>query len=90
MIEVRRKSDQEFVVVVTQKQTKTEHTVILDDKYHKSLTQGKINKEDLIKKSFEFLLEREPKESILPRFNLRVINDYFPEFEGEIRVERGK
>jgi len=38
-----------------------------------------------IKKSFEFLLEREPKESILPRFNLRVINQYFPEFKEEIR-----
>lgn len=64
--------------------------MILDNKYHKSLTQDKINKEGLIKKSFEFLLEREPKESILPMFNLRVINDYFTEFEGEIRVERSE
>jgi len=33
-------------------------------------------------------LEREPKESILSRFNLRIINQYFPEFEEEIRTYR--
>ena len=40
---------------------------------------------DLIKKSFEFLLERESKESILRKFNLKVINQYFPEYEQEIK-----
>ena len=34
---------------------------------------------------FEFLLAREPKESILPSFEIPVIGRYFPEFEREIR-----
>jgi hypothetical protein len=32
---------------------------------------------------FQFLLEREPKESILRRFDVTVISRYFPEFERE-------
>ena len=52
---------------------------------YKDLSQEKITKETLIKKSFEFLLKRESKESILSRFNLRLINRYFSEFDEEIR-----
>lgn len=59
--------------------------VTLNDRYYEQLTQKKIEKEELIKKSFEFLLVREPKESILSSFNLRVISTYFPEFEEEIK-----
>lgn len=33
--------------------------------------------------SFEFLLAREPKESILGRFDVTVIDRYFPEFREE-------
>ncbi|MGH7564120.1 MAG: hypothetical protein ACREK5_06830 [Gemmatimonadota bacterium] len=39
----------------------------------------------LIEESFRFLLEREPKESILGRFELPVIARYFPEYPEEIR-----
>ena len=41
--------------------------------------------EPLLHHSFEFLLEREPKESILRRFDLPLIGHYFPEYEREIR-----
>ncbi len=84
MIKVEKKNQQEFTVKVEAK----EYNVGLDDEYWQDLTGGKITKEELIKKSFEFLLEREPKESILSRFNLRIINQYFPEFEEEIRTYR--
>jgi hypothetical protein len=40
--------------------------------------------EELIEASFEFLLEREPKESILSRFELPVIERYFPEYRHTI------
>lgn len=40
---------------------------------------------DLVRRSFEFLLIREPKESILRSFGLSVIERYFPEYEREIR-----
>ena len=36
--------------------------------------------EELLKASFEFLLEREPKESILRRFELPIIERYFPDY----------
>jgi len=84
MIKVEKKNQQEFTVKVEEK----EYNVDLDDEYWQDLTGGKITKEELIKKSFKFLLEREPKESILSRFNLRIINQYFPEFEEEIRTYR--
>lgn len=40
--------------------------------------------EDLVEASFRFLLEREPKESILRRFELPVIERYFPEYAARI------
>jgi hypothetical protein len=43
--------------------------------------------ERLIEASFRFLLEREPKEAILRRFEISVIERYFPEYPKSIRVE---
>ena len=40
--------------------------------------------EALVRASFEFLLEREPKESILGRFRLSDIERYFPDYRREI------
>lgn len=37
--------------------------------------------EELIGASFRFLLDREPREAILRRFDLGVISRYFPEYE---------
>jgi hypothetical protein len=87
MIQVSKKSDQEFVVTIKEKETQTEHLVTLDDKYYQNLTNGEIPKEDLVKKSFVFLLQREPKESILSKFDLRIIKNYFPEYEEKIKQE---
>jgi len=39
----------------------------------------------LVRRSFEFLLEREPARSILRSFDLTDIGRYFPEYEAEIR-----
>jgi hypothetical protein len=81
MIEIEKKNQNEFAVLVREKETQSQHLVTLDDVYYHLLTQGKITKEDLIRKSFQFLLERESKESILHSFNLQVIKQYFPEYE---------
>lgn len=62
----------------------TMHEVTLDVEYYKKLTQGKITPEELVRSSFEFLLARESKESILRQFNLRDISRYFPEYENHI------
>lgn len=40
--------------------------------------------EELIEASFQFLLEREPKDAILRRFELPVIERYFPEYPSRI------
>ena len=45
---------------------------------------GKADAKQLLEASFRFLLEREPNTSILLRFKLGVINNYFPEYEREI------
>ncbi len=39
----------------------------------------------LVRRSFDFLLAREPKESILASFGLSTIERYFPEYAREIR-----
>ncbi len=52
---------------------------------YQNLTDGKISVEKLVRKSFEFLLEREPKESILSTFDLMVISRYFPEYERTLK-----
>lgn len=43
------------------------------------------NLEILVKKSFDFLLEREPPSAILATFDLSVIQRYFPEYDGAFR-----
>jgi hypothetical protein len=40
--------------------------------------------EELIEASFVFLLEREPKEAIMSRFELPVIERYFPDYRTHI------
>jgi len=43
----------------------------------------------LIRRSFEFLLDREPNTSILHAFSLPVIGEYFPEYERWIATAAG-
>jgi len=73
-----------FSVVVSEDSDETTHTVLLDNEYYELLTDGSVSQEELITKSFEFLLEREPKESILSEFDLSIISRYFPEYEKTI------
>lgn len=86
MIKIKKKNQNEFTVTVEERGAKTEYRVTLDDDYWQYLTHSKISKEELIKTSSEFLLQRESKDSILPKFNLKVIKSYFPEFEEEMRI----
>ncbi len=88
-IKVKTKSETEdswiFEVEVAEGDNKTVHTVDVDKSYYEKLTSGKIKPEELVKKSFEFLLSREPKESILKNFSLFEIQGYFPEYEDEMK-----
>lgn len=86
MIKIERKNQNEFLIVIDEEGSRTEHIVTIDEKYYEKLTGKIISKEELIERSFEFLLARESKESILHRFNLKVINRYFPEYEKTIHT----
>lgn len=49
------------------------------------LDPGAASPEDLVRRSFAFLLEHEPRSAILREFDLPVIGRYFPEYEATIR-----
>ncbi|HEX2029990.1 MAG TPA: hypothetical protein VHL78_01120 [Actinomycetota bacterium] len=74
-----------FAVRVSEGGGHTEHEVTLSESDAFNLASGYPSKEEFIRACFEFLLEREPKESILRRFDVSVISRYFPEFEERIR-----
>ena len=65
--------------------SQTQHEVTLSRRAYEQLTGGRVPPEALVRESFGFLLEREPKEAILRRFDLSVIGRYFSEFEAELR-----
>ena len=66
--------------------SQTTHQVTMDKDYYMDLTErGRTIPEEFIKKSFEFLLERESKDLILREFSISQINDFFPEYEKEIK-----
>jgi hypothetical protein len=74
MIHVRRTAEHAspvFEVVVREGKSETRHHVTMCP-------------ERCLEAVFRFLLDREPKESILKRFDVTVISRYFPEFEREM------
>jgi hypothetical protein len=83
-IEVETVAEGEYRVRVVEGASETTHHVALKAEDCHRLGAGKTGPEELVRRSFEFLLEREPKESILARFDLPVIARYFPEYESEI------
>ncbi len=62
----------------------TEHDVTLSRADHERLGGGYGSPKAFIQACFEFLLEREAKESILRSFDVCQIATYFPEFDREI------
>jgi hypothetical protein len=71
-------------VTVSERGNETQHQVTVRKTDYERLAGGKASPELLVTESFRFLLEREPKESILRSFDLTVIGRYFPEYEREI------
>jgi hypothetical protein len=72
-----------FRVVVRDGGSSTEHDVTVSAADLDRLGSGRLP-DSFVRASFAFLLEREPKESILRAFDIGVIGTYFPEFEREI------
>ncbi|MDE3137920.1 MAG: hypothetical protein KGL59_15170 [Acidobacteriota bacterium] len=84
-IVVQSANETKFEITVREGASETRHIVTVEPEYARKLGARKASVEDLVRRSFEFLLEREPKESILRHFDLEDISRYFPEYEREIR-----
>jgi hypothetical protein len=63
----------------------TRHDVTVSRADLERLAPGATDPTDLVRRSFEFLLQREPPRSIMAAFDLPLIGRYFPEYESTIR-----
>ena len=72
------------VVVTDPDGSSSRHEVTVTRAVLERLAPGADDPDGLVRRSFAFLLEREPKESILRSFDLPVIGRYFPDYERTI------
>ena len=72
-----------FLVTVSDKKGQSQHNVHVDKDFLLRIGQSS-DPEKVVKRSFEFLLEREPRESILQEFDITTISHYYPEFITEL------
>lgn len=75
----------QFTVEVGTNSDRIGYSVFLDRACYQKLTNGKRKPEELVHRSFLFLLNREVKTAILRSFNLHEISYYFSEFEDEMK-----
>lgn len=74
----------EFSVIMREGTTETRHQVTMKRADYDRLTGGTVAAGRCIQAAFEFLLDHEPKESILGGFDVSIIATYFPSFPREI------
>tara|TARA_B100000989_G_C19217196_1_gene334324 strand:- start:195 stop:452 length:258 start_codon:yes stop_codon:yes gene_type:complete len=85
MISIKEINNDKFEVCV-KLDTETKHIVKFDNKYYARFTKKK-SKKEILKDSFEFLLERELNTEIFSSFDLSIINYYFPEYEKQFYLK---
>jgi hypothetical protein len=73
-----------FEVVISEGDGSSRHQVTARAADIARLAPPATTAEDIVEASFRFLLDREPKKSILARFDLTVIARYFPDFEAKL------
>jgi hypothetical protein len=78
---IRTVAPGDYEVLVRDHGSETRHRVTLSADQLQRLGGGKSTAEQCLTAAFRFLLDREPKESILRAFDIAVISRYFPEFE---------
>lgn len=62
----------------------TAHVVTVSEAELERYAPGSTDPERLVRESFRFLLEREPRESVMATFTLPVIERYFAGYPAEI------
>jgi hypothetical protein len=75
----------EFVVAIEEEGDSSRHQVTLAASDYERWGAKSDSPEAFVTRCFEFLLEREPKDSILSRFDVSQIPSYFPEFDEQMR-----
>lgn len=84
-IEITPIGSAEFQVEVTDDEGTSTHRVTVPAGYPDRLGMPDgVALQDLVRESFRFLLEREPKEQILRTFELDAIESYFPDYPDQI------
>jgi hypothetical protein len=83
-IEVLRVGEERYQVTVRDDHGETRYDVTAATPDVERLGAPYGSAEEFVRACFGFMLEREPKESILSAFDVRDIARYFPEFEREI------
>ena len=83
-ISIKKQTNDVFQVTVADSMTTT-HEVTVTDQSLCDLTDDKVTKEQLLKFSFNFLLDREPNTSILSSFDINVISRYFSDYKDKVR-----
>lgn len=76
-----------IVVLEEENEPDLEFNVEVDEDHYNDLTSLSIAPEDLVKRSFQYLLNREGKHEIMKSFNLRDISKFFPEYDDMVRVK---
>jgi hypothetical protein len=73
-----------FNVVVEGRNGHSEHRVSMAESTYQRLTGGSYTPLECVDASFRFLIEREPVESILKSFDVKVISMLFSNFEEQV------
>lgn len=81
--QVEKDSVYKFDVTVDEINSSTRHIVIMEKSFYNDLNT-ELGPKEIVDWSFEFLLDKEPKESILSEFNIKVISNYFPEYTTQL------
>jgi len=87
MIDVQCRSVDEgwtCIVTLSDERGRSDHQVRVARRDLERLAPGATAPDDLVRRSFEFLLAREPRQSILSAFDLPLIGRYFPEYEASM------
>lgn len=81
--------EREFLVEVSEGGRQTTHRVTAPERLGGGLELRDEELSEVVRQSFEFLLEREPASSILSQFSLDDISRYFPGYEQELARRLG-
>ena len=79
-INIKELSPNAFDVTISSN-TETNHQVTISDNFITEYQIKNLTKKEIIEQSFIFLLERESNTSILRKFDIEVIANYFPEYK---------